>query len=175
MLRGVSIHIKPGESVAVVGASGSGKSTILKLVTRLYDATGGAVKVNGVDVRDLTTDSLRAAVAVVPQDTVLFNDTILQNIRWDGVAVLQCCPCKCGSAKLTGVVKHAAAGLGYMEWLCPCLYTCHNRCSIKPPRKVCAVPCMNSLCAVCIAGMANRLQATTRSSMLPNSHTCTTR
>lgn len=82
VLRGVSIHIKPGESVAVVGASGSGKSTILKLVTRLYDAVGGAVKVNGVNVKDLTTDSLRAAVAVVPQDTVLFNDTILQNIRW---------------------------------------------------------------------------------------------
>lgn len=71
----------PGESVAVVGSSGSGKSTILKLVTRLYDATAGAVKVNGVDVRELTTDSLRSAVAVVPQDTVLFNDTILQNIR----------------------------------------------------------------------------------------------
>lgn len=82
VLRGVSIHIKPGESVAVVGASGSGKSTILKLATRLYDAVGGAVKVNGVNVKDLTTDSLRAAVAVVPQDTVLFNDTILQNIRW---------------------------------------------------------------------------------------------
>lgn len=81
VLRGVSIHIKPGESVAVVGASGSGKSTILKLATRLYDAASGSVKVNGVDVRELTTESLRAAVAVVPQDTVLFNDTILQNIR----------------------------------------------------------------------------------------------
>jgi ABC-type multidrug transport system fused ATPase/permease subunit len=83
VLRGVSIHIKPGESVAVVGASGSGKSTILKLATRLYDAASGSVKVNGVDVRDLATDQLRAAVAVVPQDTVLFNDTILQNIRCD--------------------------------------------------------------------------------------------
>jgi ABC-type multidrug transport system fused ATPase/permease subunit len=81
VLRGVSIHIKPGESVAVVGASGSGKSTILKLTTRLYDASSGVVKVNGVDVRDLTTESLRASIAVVPQDTVLFNDTILQNIR----------------------------------------------------------------------------------------------
>lgn len=64
-----------------MGASGSGKSTILKLTTRLYDATSGVVKVNGVDVRDLTTESLRASIAVVPQDTVLFNDTILQNIR----------------------------------------------------------------------------------------------
>jgi ATP-binding cassette subfamily B protein len=91
VLRGVSIHIKPGESVAVVGASGSGKSTILKLVTRLYDAVGGAVKVNGVNVKDLTTDSLRAAVAVVPQDTVLFNDTILQNIRWVHAKAGSCC------------------------------------------------------------------------------------
>lgn len=90
VVRGVSMHIKPGESVALVGPSGSAKSTILKLVTRLYDAAGGSVKVNGVDVRDLTTDSLRSAVAVVPQDTVLFNDTILQNIRW-GVCNSECC------------------------------------------------------------------------------------
>ncbi|KAF8062057.1 ATM1 [Scenedesmus sp. PABB004] len=82
VLKGVSLRILPGESVAVVGASGSGKSTILKLVTRLYDASGGVVRVNGVDVRDLQTASLRSAVAVVPQDTVLFNDTILQNIRY---------------------------------------------------------------------------------------------
>lgn len=81
VLKGVSFKIKPGESVAVVGASGSGKSTILKLVTRLYDAAAGQVRVNGVDVKDLQTTDLRSAVAVVPQDTVLFNDTILQNIR----------------------------------------------------------------------------------------------
>eukprot|EP00879_Flechtneria_rotunda_P004177 GHRR01004425.1.p1 GENE.GHRR01004425.1~~GHRR01004425.1.p1 ORF type:complete len:675 (+),score=250.27 GHRR01004425.1:972-2996(+) len=82
VLKGVSCKIMPGESVAVVGASGSGKSTILKLVTRLYDAGEGAVLVNGVDVRDLQRASLRTAVAVVPQDTVLFNDSILQNIRY---------------------------------------------------------------------------------------------
>lgn len=81
VLRGVTLRIPPGQSVAIVGSSGSGKSTILKLVTRLYDVTTGSVEVNGVDIKDLTRDSLRAAVAVVPQDTVLFNDTILQNIR----------------------------------------------------------------------------------------------
>lgn len=99
VLRGVSIHIKPGESVAVVGASGSGKSTILKLATRLYDAASGAVKVNGVDVRDLATDQLRSAVAVVPQDTVLFNDTILQNIRCDSVRVA-CLACSVHGLRL---------------------------------------------------------------------------
>lgn len=81
VLKGVSFKIMPGESIAVVGASGSGKSTILKLITRLYDAVSGQVKVNGVDVKDVQTAGLRQAVAVVPQDTVLFNDTILQNIR----------------------------------------------------------------------------------------------
>lgn len=99
MLRGVSIHIKPGESVAVVGASGSGKSTILKLATRLYDAASGAVKVNGVDVRNLATDQLRAAVAVVPQDTVLFNDTILQNIRC-GLVGWVCLACSAHGLRL---------------------------------------------------------------------------
>jgi ABC-type multidrug transport system ATPase subunit len=59
VLKGVSIRIMPGESVAVVGSSGSGKSTILKLVTRLYDAVGGKVLVNGVDVKDLQTASIR--------------------------------------------------------------------------------------------------------------------
>ena len=89
VLKGVNITAAPGKSLAVVGPSGSGKSTILKLVTRLYDVTGGEVLVNGVDVRDLTRESLRKAVAVVPQDTVLFNDTILQNIRWvEGVGVV---------------------------------------------------------------------------------------
>ncbi|KAF6263058.1 ABC family transporter: mitochondrial ATM1-like protein [Scenedesmus sp. NREL 46B-D3] len=82
VLKGVSVKVLPGESVAVVGPSGSGKSTILKLATRLYEAGSGTIKVNGVDVRELQTASLRKSVAVVPQDTVLFNDTILQNIRY---------------------------------------------------------------------------------------------
>ncbi|KAI8464686.1 MAG: ATP-binding cassette superfamily [Monoraphidium minutum] len=82
VLRGVSLKVESGRSLAIVGGSGSGKSTVLKLVTRLYDPAAGDILVNGVSIRDLRRDSLRAAVAVVPQDTVLFNDTILQNIRY---------------------------------------------------------------------------------------------
>jgi ABC-type multidrug transport system fused ATPase/permease subunit len=103
VLKGVTLTAASGKSLAVVGSSGSGKSTILKLVTRLYDVRGGAVEVNGLDVREVMRDSLRSAVAVVPQDTVLFNDTILNNIRWvrggRGVAVRGCVT---GEALCTG-------------------------------------------------------------------------
>jgi ABC-type multidrug transport system fused ATPase/permease subunit len=78
----VSLTIPPGRSVAIVGKSGSGKSTVLRLVTRLYDATGGSLLVNGQDIKDVTLDSLRQAVAVVPQDCALQHDSILENIRW---------------------------------------------------------------------------------------------
>ncbi len=82
ILRGVSFHVPAGHSVAVVGASGAGKSTIARLLFRSYDTTGGAVLVDGQDLRTLTQDSLRANIGVVPQDTVLFNETILYNIAY---------------------------------------------------------------------------------------------
>jgi len=82
ILHGVSFQIPAGRRVAVVGHSGSGKSTLARLLYRFYDAGGGAIRVNGVDVRDVTQKSLRAAIGIVPQDTVLFNDTILYNIRY---------------------------------------------------------------------------------------------
>jgi len=82
ILHGVSFTIGAGERVAVVGPSGSGKSTLARLLYRFYDAGGGAVRVNGVDLRDLRQASLRAAIGIVPQDTVLFNDTIRYNIRY---------------------------------------------------------------------------------------------
>ncbi len=63
------------QSCAIVGSSGSGKSTLLRILMRLYDVQSGAVKLEGIDVRDLKQESLRGSVAVVPQDTVLFNDT----------------------------------------------------------------------------------------------------
>jgi ATP-binding cassette subfamily B protein len=82
ILHGVSLQIPAGRRVAVVGHSGSGKSTLARLLYRFYDAGGGVIRVNGVDIRDVTQKSLRAAIGIVPQDTVLFNDTILYNIRY---------------------------------------------------------------------------------------------
>jgi ATP-binding cassette subfamily B protein len=82
ILHGVSFEIPAGRRVAVVGHSGSGKSTLARLLYRFYDVGGGSIRVNGIDIRDLTQKSLRAAIGIVPQDTVLFNDTILYNIRY---------------------------------------------------------------------------------------------
>ena len=82
ILKGVSIAAEGGETVAVVGATGSGKSTLGRLLFRFYDVQGGAVLVDGQDVRDVTQVSLREAIGVVPQDTVLFNDTIGYNIGY---------------------------------------------------------------------------------------------
>ena len=74
--------VEPGQTVAVVGPSGSGKSTIGRLLFRFYDVTGGAVLIDGQDLRDVTQASLRAQIGMVPQDTVLFNDTIYYNIAY---------------------------------------------------------------------------------------------
>ena len=82
ILRGVNFCIEPGTKLAVVGASGAGKSTLVKLLFRFYDASAGAILIDGQDIRDVTQQSLRAAIGIVPQDTVLFNDTLLENIRF---------------------------------------------------------------------------------------------
>ncbi|MEU1226913.1 ABC transporter ATP-binding protein [Streptomyces sp. NPDC005828] len=82
VLEGFSLEILPGETVAVVGASGSGKSTVSLLLPRFYDVTHGAVLVGGHDVRELTLDSLRAAVGLVPEDSFLFSDTVAANIAY---------------------------------------------------------------------------------------------
>ena len=78
----VSFVIPAGPRVAVVGHSGSGKSTLARLLYRFYDVTGGSIAINGLDIREARQSSLRAAIGIVPQDTVLFNDTILYNIRY---------------------------------------------------------------------------------------------
>jgi ATP-binding cassette subfamily B protein len=82
VLHEVSLRIGAGQTLAVVGASGSGKSTLARLLYRFYDVNQGAIRINGVDVRQLTQQSLRQHIGIVPQDTVLFNDTIGYNIRY---------------------------------------------------------------------------------------------
>ncbi|MFN3147787.1 MAG: ABCB family ABC transporter ATP-binding protein/permease [Paracoccaceae bacterium] len=82
ILRDVTVHVGAGQTVALVGPSGSGKSTIGRLLFRFYDVTGGRLCIDGQDVREVTQDSLHAQIGVVPQDTVLFNDTIFYNIAY---------------------------------------------------------------------------------------------
>ena len=82
ILYDVSFSIPPGKTIAVVGTTGAGKSTLARLIYRFYDINSGHILIDGQDIRDVTQDSLRAAIGIVPQDTVLFNDTIYYNIAY---------------------------------------------------------------------------------------------
>ncbi len=82
ILHDVSFRVPPGKTVAIVGPSGAGKSTISRLLFRFYDVSAGAIRIDGRDIREVTQASVRAAIGIVPQDTVLFNDTILYNIAY---------------------------------------------------------------------------------------------
>jgi len=82
ILENVSFSISPGQTVAVVGPTGAGKSTLSRILFRFYDIESGSVKIDGLDMRDMTQESLRRAIGIVPQDTVLFNDTIAYNIGY---------------------------------------------------------------------------------------------
>jgi ATP-binding cassette subfamily B protein len=82
ILEGITFEVPAGKMVAIVGPSGAGKSTISRILMRFYDVSAGRVTIDGQDIREVTQASLRAAMGVVPQDTVLFNDTILYNIRY---------------------------------------------------------------------------------------------
>ncbi|HKT18189.1 MAG TPA: ABC transporter ATP-binding protein/permease [Stellaceae bacterium] len=82
ILKDVSFRVAPGGSLAIVGPSGAGKSTISRLLFRFYDVNEGAIRIDGQDLRDVTQDSIRRAIGVVPQDTVLFNDSIFYNIAY---------------------------------------------------------------------------------------------
>ena len=82
ILKGVSFNIPAGHTVAVVGASGAGKSTLARLLFRFFDINSGSISIDGQDIRSITQDSLRTAIGVVPQDTVLFNDTLYNNLAY---------------------------------------------------------------------------------------------
>ncbi|WP_193165917.1 ABCB family ABC transporter ATP-binding protein/permease [Microbulbifer hainanensis] len=85
ILKGISFTVEPQQKVAIVGASGAGKSTLFKLLFRFYDATGGRILIDGQDIRSVSQDSLRSVIGVVPQDAVLFNQSILENVRYGRV------------------------------------------------------------------------------------------
>ncbi|HEX4923199.1 MAG TPA: ABC transporter ATP-binding protein/permease [Bdellovibrionales bacterium] len=89
ILRDVSFNVPAGKTVALVGPSGSGKSTISRLLFRFYDIQRGAIRIDGQDIRDATQKSVRAAIGIVPQDTVLFNDTIIYNIHYGRVGATE--------------------------------------------------------------------------------------
>ena len=82
ILHGISLTIPAGKTVAVVGPSGSGKSTLARLLFRFYDVQQGAIRIDGQEIKQLTQDSVRRAIGIVPQDTVLFNDTVYYNIAY---------------------------------------------------------------------------------------------
>ncbi len=82
VLRDVTLHAEPGERIALVGETGAGKSTIIRLLARFFDVTGGSVRIDGHDVRDVTLASLRSQLGIVLQDTFLFGGTIADNIRY---------------------------------------------------------------------------------------------
>ncbi|TVY92310.1 Heavy metal tolerance protein [Lachnellula willkommii] len=84
-LAGVSFAVPAGKTVALVGETGGGKSTILKLISRFYDVNGGSISIDGQDIREVTVSSLREKIGVVPQDPTLFNDTIMNNIRYSRI------------------------------------------------------------------------------------------
>jgi subfamily B ATP-binding cassette protein MsbA len=82
VVQGITLTMAPGEIVALVGRSGAGKSTIASLLPRFWDASGGSITLDGIDIRDLTLDTLRAAIGIVPQEPVLFSGTIRENIAY---------------------------------------------------------------------------------------------
>jgi ATP-binding cassette subfamily B protein len=115
ILRGVDFEVAPGKLIALVGPSGAGKSTVSRLLYRFYDVKGGRILIDGQDIRDVTQDSLRAAIGIVPQDTVLFNDTILYNIRYGKVGASDADVIEAAKlAQIHGFVSQLPAGYASM-------------------------------------------------------------
>ncbi|MGC8685907.1 MAG: ABC transporter ATP-binding protein, partial [bacterium] len=82
VLKNISLKVKKGEILAIVGDSGAGKSTLVSLLTRFYDVTSGSIKIDGIDIRDINIKSLRDAIGIVTQETILFDDTVYNNILY---------------------------------------------------------------------------------------------
>jgi ATP-binding cassette subfamily B protein len=111
VLQGINAVVEPGQLVALVGPSGGGKTTLSSLVPRLYDVTEGAVRIDGVDVRDVTQDSLRQAIGVVTQDPHLFHDTIGHNLRYARPsATPDEVDAACRAAQIYDVIRHLPDG-----------------------------------------------------------------
>lgn len=111
ILKGISFEVPAGKTVAIVGPSGAGKSTISRLLFRFYDVQSGSVSIDGQDVRDVTQESLRKVIGMVPQDTVLFNDTIAYNIRYGRPdATTEEVEKAAELAQISGFIKHLPEG-----------------------------------------------------------------
>ncbi len=82
VLKGINLHVEPGQTIALVGPTGAGKTTIISLLSRFYDVSAGSIKIDGLDIRDLTQESIREQLGIVLQDTFLFSGTVLENIRY---------------------------------------------------------------------------------------------
>ncbi|WP_455273441.1 ABCB family ABC transporter ATP-binding protein/permease [Rhizobium herbae] len=115
ILKGISFEVPAGKTVAVVGPSGAGKSTLSRLLYRFYDVQDGAITIDGQDVRDVRQKSLRAVIGMVPQDTVLFNDTIAYNIRYGRTSATQAeVEAAADIAQIGGFIKSLPEGYGAM-------------------------------------------------------------
>lgn len=115
ILKGISFEVAPGTMTALVGPSGAGKTTISALLPRLYDVTDGAIKIDGTDIRDLTLDSLQESIGVVMQDSHLFHDTIIENLKYaKASATIQEMESACRAAQIWDLIESLPNGLETM-------------------------------------------------------------
>jgi ATP-binding cassette subfamily B protein len=115
ILKGISFEVAPGTMTALVGPSGAGKTTVSALLPRLYDVTEGAIRIDGTDIRDLTLDSLQESIGVVMQDSHLFHDTIIENLKYaKASATIQEMESACRAAQIWDLIESLPNGLETM-------------------------------------------------------------